>query len=264
MDVSSNPSSQLQRDIQEALHAPFSGWDFSRTEAWGTVKEPQLPWDYRQSIQEKLPTTRRMVDLGTGGGEFLSSLSPLPLETFATESYPPNVEIARKRLSNLGITVVRIDEGIQERYPLPFGDGEFDLVIDRHEAYDSREAMRIVKSGGYFITQQVGGRNLERLRTIFGTLQDEDLPFAWDIATATKMLRQAGFVIKEQREISATCQFPDIRTVIYHLKALPWNFPHFEADADRQRLENVAFLLRRDGYFEDVFHRFFVVAHKIE
>lgn len=263
MDASSNLRPQLQRDIQEALHTPFSGWDFTRTEAWGALEEPQLPWDYRQSVQEKLPAASRMLDLGTGGGEFLSSLSPLPRETFATESYPPNVEVARSRLSALGITVVQVDDGIQERYPLPFGDDEFELVINRHEAYDSTEVLRIVKNGGYFITQQVGGRNLERLRTIFGSLQEDDLPFEWDAASAAKMLRQAGLVVEDQREISATCRFPDIRTVIYYMKVLPWNFPHFVPENDRQRLENIAFLIRRDGYFEDVYHRFFVVAHKV-
>jgi len=33
--------------------------------------------------------------MGTGGGEFLASLAPLPMHTSATEAYPPNVEIAR-------------------------------------------------------------------------------------------------------------------------------------------------------------------------
>lgn len=40
--------------------------------------------------------------MGTGGGEFLAGLQPLPPHTCATEGYPPNIPIAQQRLKRLG------------------------------------------------------------------------------------------------------------------------------------------------------------------
>ena len=51
-----------------------------------------------------------MLDMGTGGGEFLFSLHPLPKTVYATEGYKPNVPIARQRLEPLGVKVVYFEE----------------------------------------------------------------------------------------------------------------------------------------------------------
>lgn len=50
------------------------------------------------------------------GGEFLSSLSPLPKYTCATEGYEPNIIIARNRLEPLGVKVYRIDGAPKYEY----------------------------------------------------------------------------------------------------------------------------------------------------
>ena len=67
-----------------------------------------------------------MLDMGTGGGEFLSSLAPLPDQTWATEAFLPNLPLAKARLELLGIQVVHVDSDFE----LPFVDEEFYLVIN--------------------------------------------------------------------------------------------------------------------------------------
>lgn len=57
-------------------------------------------------------------------GEFLSRL-PFPKQTFATESYVPNVNIAKNRLEPLGITVKQITSDSD----LPFDDEIFTLLL---------------------------------------------------------------------------------------------------------------------------------------
>jgi len=61
--------------VNEALHAAFSGWDFSYIEPqrWRTA-EP--PWDYPAQVRAAFATARSALDMGTGGGEFLSGLAP--------------------------------------------------------------------------------------------------------------------------------------------------------------------------------------------
>ena len=109
---------------------PFSGWDFGYISGTRRMMEAPLSRSYASRILPYLRSSRALLDLGTGGGEFLPSLQPLPDVACATEGYAPNVPIARQRLEPLGVTVYQIaDERI-----LPFDDEQFDLVIDRHEA----------------------------------------------------------------------------------------------------------------------------------
>ncbi|MCD4669515.1 MAG: class I SAM-dependent methyltransferase [Actinomycetia bacterium] len=248
--------------INEAIKASFSGWDFSYTSKFGGKPEFPVPWNYRRSILELIETSKSMLDMGTGGGEFLSSLSPLPQKIYATESYKPNIQIAKNRLSPLGIEVVEMEEGTQENHQLPFDNVFFDFIINRHEDYDSKELYRILKPSGYFITQQVGCRDLERLRTIFGSLIEDDEIFEWNFKNAGTFLRKAGFEIIEEKESIAYSRFYDIRTVVYFLKIIEWSFPDFSVKKDFSRLENVDILIRKDGYFEDICHRFFIIAKK--
>ena len=121
----------------------------------GRLIEEKLPWDYRARLKEFLKPYTRLLDMGTGGGEFLLSLKhPFHL-TSVTEGFEPNYELCVKKLSPLGITVKKSVDG----EPLPFGDESFDLVINRHEFYDISEVRRVLKKGGHFITQQAGGEN---------------------------------------------------------------------------------------------------------
>ena len=79
--------------VTEAWRADFSGWDFHWLE--GRLVEDPLPWDYPRLVHDHFPGVNSMLDMGTGGGELLASLAPLPPETHVTESYPPNQVIAK-------------------------------------------------------------------------------------------------------------------------------------------------------------------------
>ena len=121
--------------------------------------------------------------------------------------------------------------------------------------------MRLLKPGGYFISQQVGEKDFEKLRTIFGTLESA-VDFDWDLKTAVTHLKKSGFDIIEKKESIANSRFYDIRSIIYFIKVLEWNFPNFDVKVDKNRITNLYILLKRNGYFEDICHRFFIIAQK--
>src|SRR6187549_330120 len=87
--------------LREEAARPVEGWDFSYLA--GRMREDAPHWDYRQVVTAALGESGALLDLGTGGGEFLSSLRPLPALTCATEGYAPNLPVARRRLAPLGI-----------------------------------------------------------------------------------------------------------------------------------------------------------------
>lgn len=86
---------------EEAI-AHIHGWDFSHIHGRYTEQDDP-PWDYRTVVQEFLCPERNLLDIDTGGGEFLLSLGHPCENTAATENYPPNVTLCREVLAPLGI-----------------------------------------------------------------------------------------------------------------------------------------------------------------
>ncbi len=108
---------------------------------------------------------------------------------------------------------------------LPFPDGSFDLVINRHESYSPAELKRILKPGGCFLTQQVGAAIIFLLNE---RLQDEPcLEYAgWNLQTARKQLEDAVLPCGWRRR-DAPHALSDIGAVVYYLKAIPGKYPIF-------------------------------------
>lgn len=242
-----------------AADAPFSGWDFSWLERSQRMSESPLPWSYASVIFPYLWRAEAMADLGTGGGEFLTCLSPLPPHTYATEGYAPNVAIARERLAPLGVEVFATDES----EALPFASASLDLIIDRHESYCEDEVYRALKPGGHFITQQVGGQSGREFNDWLGA--PFDVPFAsWSLETAAQGLLNASFSILDRRKAVAPTRFYDIGALVYYLKAIPWQLPDFTIERYRPALLRLHERIQSDGYLEAQSDRFLIIARKPE
>ena len=129
--------------LGEERAAHIHGWDFSHIQ--GRYDEEQdLPWSYEDTVRRFLAPESLLLDIDTGGGEFLLSLGHPHGRTAATEFYPPNVQLCRETLTPLGIDFREADS----RGVLPFPDRSFDLVINRHGDYRPEEIRRILKPGG--------------------------------------------------------------------------------------------------------------------
>ena len=251
-----NPE-RYQRLINEAQAADFSGWDFSWLE--GRMVQADPPWDYPVLVQEALIGAESLLDLGTGGGELLASLAPLPPDTHATESYSPNQVIARERLSPLGVI---LHETV-DNTPLPFPDDRFDLVISRHESYDPQEVFRVLKVGGKLITQQVGGLDNMELNQVL----EEAITFPFtgcSLANDLTRLYEAGFFVKTAEKAALSSTFKDIGAVVYYLKAIPWQVPGFNLETHARGLIRLHNIIERQGKFIATAHRFLIEAQKEE
>lgn len=241
--------------IKDALH-PFSGWDFSHIGS-RMVMEP-LIWSYHSEILPFVRTVETMLDMGTGGGEFLSSLQPLPKETFATEAYEPNVPIAKKKLEPIGVKVVQINEGDK----LPFENKQFELIINRHESYSPAELHRILKPDGMFITQQVGWKDNLELNQRLGYPVEELENLDWDLKKVVNELEDAGFnIIKKQEAFPITRCF-DVGAIVYYLKAIPWQIPEFSVEKYEKNLWYMHLEILEEGYIDLTSHRILILSEK--
>ena len=235
---------------------PFVGWDFAHL-ASRRVDDP-MPWDYAALVTERLPGSRSLLDMGTGGGEFLSALRPLPPHTCATEGYAPNVPIARARLEPLGIAVAEVgDDG-----RLPYADGAFDLVINRHEYYEPGEVWRVLRPGGHFITQQVGGDDDRELNALLRAPNPTHEYGFWNLDYARPPLETTGFCITLAEEAHIPARFTDVGAIVFYLKITPWQIPDFAIDRYLEPLRALHRQCQQDGAIVVHSHRFIIAAEK--
>ena len=256
MGRSHRTESSFDELVAEALAAPFEGWDFS----WlnGRRIDFTLPWDYNARVRARMRDIGAMLDMGTGGGEILASLAPFPARVCATESYTPNVVIARERLDPLGVDV-RDTSGDLDNRRLPFDDAAFDLVINRHESYVPGEVFRVLRSGGHFVTQQHGGYGEVNLIEYF---KGKTVPEDWTAGVASRQLEEAGFEIVESQEVYPEYSFLDIGAVVYTFTAIPWLLGDFSVEKYRDRLLAMHEHIQKHGSFTVKDQRFLVEARK--
>jgi SAM-dependent methyltransferase len=241
--------------IQEALSLPFSGWDFSILgERWKT-NEPS--WDYPALARNHMKGITSMLDLDTGGGELLSSLSPFPPHTWATESYPPNIPVAKIRLEAMGVQV--ISDYTDASIPLP--NASIDLVLDRHGSYSERELMRLLKPNGIFLTEQVGGQNDIRLNELLQDRVKFEYSY-WTKDLITRQLKDVGFELLVVKEEFPLAEFADIGAVVFYLRIIPWQVAGFSVETHLDKLFKIHQNILTHGPLQVLDHRILVEARK--
>ncbi|MEV0588139.1 methyltransferase domain-containing protein [Nonomuraea sp. NPDC050310] len=241
-------SEEFDRLVAEGLSTPFEGWDFGVFE--GRYQEGDEPWSYAAIVRERMASAGAMLDMGTGGGEFLASLGALPEWTVATEGYAPNVPVARARLAPLGVEVVEVGEDDVLKFP----DSVFDLVINRHESFDPGEVGRVLKPGGVFVTQQVGGWDVEEVNAALGG--PEHAYRGWDLAEAVTEVSGAGLEVEWSEEARVPGRFLDVGALVLFLRITEWQVPGFSVEGYRERLRGVRMPLEVHA------HRFALVARR--
>lgn len=251
-----NTNELIARWKAEESIAHIHGWDFSHIEG-RYMEEDDLPWDYREVIEQNLRPEMKLLDIDTGGGEFLLSLNHPHENTAATENYPPNVELCRQTLLLLGIDF-RPGDGKEK---LPFEDGSFDMVINRHGDFNAEEIHRVLKTGGIFITQQVGAENDRELVELL--CDETEVPFPEQyLDIAFQKFRNAEFEIMDAQECYRPIKFFDVGALVWFARIIEWEFQDFSVDACLERLLNAQRTLEQNGCIEGRIHRFLLVMRK--
>ncbi|MFK4300483.1 hypothetical protein ABH892_000575 [Paenibacillus sp. RC254] len=235
----------------------FAGWDFSFISDTGRVASEPLDWSYASKAMTLIHSSTAMLDMGTGGGELLSRLRPFPEIVCATEAYAPNIPVAKERLEPLGVRVMAIDDDDS----LPLDDNGFDLVLNKHEAFSPAKVRRILRSGGMFLTQQVGGLDCVGINDRLGAPYSEYAD--WSLSQAITGLKSNGFEIVEQREQFPIQRFFDIGALVYYLKAIEWQIADFQPERYIEQLYGLHLDIQRDGYWDVKQHRFLIHARAV-
>ncbi len=203
----------------------MQGWTFAYQPL---VLDTPEPWIYQSLAHELAGPARRVVDLGTGGGEvYARILADQQCWAVATEGWGPNAAIASLRLGPAGVPVVHALS-----LALPFAAESFDLVLDRHEELNPAEVARVLRPGGRVLTQQVHPDYHAELRAFFPRMtifEPHDVTYPRGFAAA-------GMHLIDLRHHSRRVVYRQLGHLVYFLVAAPWTIPDFDVEADLEAL----------------------------
>lgn len=242
-------STTFEQLLRDADATPLVGWDLSCD---GRITPTATPWNFEAAVERHARRSPDMLDMGTGGGEWLSRLAHRPARTVATEGWAPNVAVARERLALLGVEVVEVEgaddnatQGEEQQARLPFADASFHLVVNRHESFVASDVHRILVAGGRFVTQQVASD----FNADCYALLDLPMPGVprWQLDTAVDQLTRAGLVIEQGEEGAELLSFDDIGAFAWYLKHVPYVCPEFTIDGCRVALQRLHARIQESG-----------------
>jgi SAM-dependent methyltransferase len=244
----------LERLLTEGASVPVEGWDFSWFEGRATEERP--PWGYARLMASRLARATAALDIQTGGGEVLAEAPRPPPLLAATESWPPNLAVARENLRGGRGTVVAADAS-----GLPFADASFDLVVSRHPTVTVWDEIgRVLAPGGTYLSQQVGAGSLRELTDFM--MGPRPISDARSVDRAVAGARRAGLVPFEVRRASLRTAFGDVGAVTHFLRKVPWIVPGFAVDRYRGRLGALHEQICAHGPFVAHAERFLIEARK--
>lgn len=260
------PGQQGQRDeevllwLRHEYGQKFEGWDFSylhgRRLAFGGSS-----WNYISMLEDAVRASKIILDVDTGGGERLAGLlerCKFDGRVCATEGHPPNVTAARERLGPLGVEVFDVPDTNR----LPFADGTFDLVMNRHGACAFVEELRVLRPGGAFITEQVGDRTNLDIHHLLGYTLPPTVELG-SLSGARSAAEKAGFRVIHAGEAYPVTRYMDVGALVYYLKCIPWTIPDFSIERYADKLLALHRRVREDGAMIDIgFHLYMLVLQK--
>lgn len=253
--------------VEEGEAVPTAGWDFS----WftGRASEQRPSWGYAGLLAERMARAAAGLDIQTGGGEVLASVPVAPPVLAATESWPPNLAIARRTLAKFDAAVVATEDAAD----LPFAEESFDLVVSRHPVVTRwDEVRRVLRPDGVYLAQHVGSGSVRELTEFMMEPQPPPSPPHPLPAAATRSgtspiaavvaAEAAGLDVVDVRQEALRMEFHDIAAVVHFLRKVIWIVPGFTVDAYRDRLAELHSFIERHGPFVAHSQRFLIEARR--
>jgi SAM-dependent methyltransferase len=248
-------TSAFEALVAEGAAVPVQGWDFSWFEGRATEERP--PWGYAERMRERMAAVACALDIETGGGEVLATVSRPPRVLVATESWRPNVAVAHERLAPLGVHVVAVNDSPS----LPFIANTFDLVVSRHPVVILwGEIARVLRPGGTYLSQQIGAGTNRGLTDFM--MGPQPVNQRRGVESLRAAADEAGLEVVDLRSRALRVEFYDIAAVVHFLRKVPWTVPDFSVQKYEPRLRAMHELIESEGSFVSTAQRVLLEARQ--
>lgn len=240
-----------------ATNGQLDGWNFSRVRA----RYDPLPWNYVEVVRPYLKPQERVLDIGTGGGEIFLSLAPCFGEGVGIDQAPDMIAAAKRNQTALSRDNISLF--VMDGSALGFEAGQFDLVLLRHLQVDVGEIVRVLRQGGYFITQMVGQQSSLNILEAFGWTPSSFGPDWWQsVAQLADQFQLQGCRIVAQAEYNVRYWFDDLESFMFWLMSVPWP-EEIELEKYWQNINRILETSQTERGIETNEHRGLLIVQKL-
>ncbi|WP_209970846.1 class I SAM-dependent methyltransferase [Paenibacillus eucommiae] len=193
----------------------LNGWDFSTLK----VATEGEKWDFYKEVTDRCEKSDLLLDIGTGGGEMLLSITDSALLLVGIDHSKDRIQTANANLQKSNKANARFL--LMDAENLEFPPSFFNVVSCRHSNFYAEEIAKVLVKDGMFLTQQISDNDKLNIKEAFGRGQqfgsDEGL---WK-EKYLEELAQAGFSDIQHVEYDATEYYKSYEDLIFLLKHTP-------------------------------------------
>lgn len=233
----------------------LNGWDFSKVKC--TTEGEQ--WNFYDEVSARCNRSDILLDIGTGGGEKLLSISDAALLLVGMDNASGMIESARANLRASKTENVCFMQ--MEADKIEFPGQFFNIVSCRQAPFNAEEVARVLTDDGLFLTQQVSEGDKRNIVEAFGrnhaappdrTLKNKYI----------SELQDAGFTEIQSFEYDATEYYRSYEDLIFLLTHTPIVSNFGQAEHDFAALEQFISENQTDKGIRTNSERFMIIARK--
>ena len=200
------------------------------------------------------------LDLGCADGRFTLSMASSFFQITALDTSIGMLEAARKLKLENGITNVTFEE--QDAFKTTFPDSSFDIIWSRRGPTPYTESFRLLKSSGYFLEIDIGEKDCQRIKAVFGRGQGYGKWNNSRLKKVQKLAKSIGFKVSYLEDFLYNEYYQSFQDLDLFLQGVPI-FKDFDSDKDKKYLTNYVKQNSTDKGIKMERHRVVTVLQKV-
>ncbi len=199
------------------------------------------------------------LDAGCGDGKFAFQIAKYFLSIIGIDLSKELLEIARQKQKTLKIKNITFE--FQDASKTSFSDNFFDVIFSRRGPTPFSEFYRLLKIGGYFLGINIGEKDCQDIKKIFGRGQGFG---QWNNSRLEKdkqELKNSGFEIVFAQDYFYNEYYSSYEDVDLFLQGVPI-FEDFDSEKDKKYLEEYVTNFMTEKGIKFPRHRVVMIARK--
>jgi SAM-dependent methyltransferase len=204
---------------------------------------------------------KNALDAGCGDGKFAFQIAKYFLSITGIDISEELLKIARKKQNIL--QVKNIIFKFQDASKTSFSGKSFDIIFSRRGPTPFQEFSRLLKSNGYFIGINIGEKDCQEIKEIFGRGQNFG---EWNESILEKdknILTNNGFEIIFGQDFYGNEYYASYEDLDLFLQGVPI-FEDFDSEKDKRLLEKYVAKFKTEKGIKFPRHRVVIVAKKLK
>lgn len=214
---------------------------------------------FKEKLFELSGKDKVALDVGCADGRFTLSIALYFQKIIAIDLSTGMLDAARKLQKEKGIESVSFEE--QDAGKTVYEKSSFDVIYSRRGPTPFPEFYRLLKSGGYFVWIDIGEKDCQEIKEIFGRGQGYK---EWDASRLEKdkqELKRAGFEVIFAQDYFYDEYYASYDDLDLFLQGVPI-FEDFDSEKDKKFLEEYGVKFKTEKGIKFPRHRGVLVAKK--